>query len=188
MSSRPPHKHIHKQDACVRGKVRLRTPENRGRLQPCGTYKKAHQMSNRLPHKQNTQAGTLRPWESQIPDSCTKVDPCHVEFTRKPRRCRTRHTHQQNTKQESTQQHRCRHEAPAEKEPTPSRRATAFHHLAQPLATSIIYHNTRHKQESRRRPRIQAHHPTLQRRLPAWQNTKQKKKSADTGKGHQPCE
>ena len=115
-------------------------------------------------HHQNTQAEPSVRRKFRFRALATKVDPCHDEFTRKHCRCRIMHTHHQSTRQEPTLQRRWRYEAPAATELTPSRRATSFHHLAQPLATSIIYHNTRHKQESRRRPHIQGYRPTLQHR------------------------
>jgi hypothetical protein len=105
MSSRQPHKQIHKQDPSVRGKFRFRTRLPKADPRQVEFTENTTDVGQAIaPTK--TQAGTLRPWEIQIPDSCTKSRPPPRGIYGKTPQMSSGHTHQQNHKQESTQQPR----------------------------------------------------------------------------------
>ena len=83
MSSRQPHKQIHKQDPSVRGKFRFRTRLPKADPRQVEFTENTTDVGQAIaPTK--TQAGTLRPWESQIPGSCTKSRPPPCGIHRKP--------------------------------------------------------------------------------------------------------
>ena len=150
--------------------------------------RKTSQMSSKHSHQQNHRQEPSVRRKVRFRIRVPKVDPRHVEFTEKKHRCRT------GTRTSKTTS-RNRPSSPGDdKKPPQERRAhlKSPRRCVSPPGTTTrnkhyLPHHAPRAGVTQETPPI-ACLPTLQHRRPAWQRKKaeQKKKSADTGRGHQP--